>query len=358
MTQNKHKSRLGKGLSALIGAVNHPPVQVYAAAPEGDPGAAVEGRAAGADEVAAVGGVGGEKRRADGGEAGDGAAGLVMIALSDLTPNRFQPRQAMEAEGLEALAASVRANGLMQPIVVRPISRKDGRRDGARDGGGSGGARYEIVAGERRWRAAGLAGLERAPAIVREIDDRTAAEWALIENLQREDLNPMDRASAFRGLSDRFGLTQARIAERVGLDRSTVANLMRLTELEPELQSLVRESRLTLGHAKVLLAMPEGAERRAMGILAAAEQWSVRALEEEVEQARSADKVDLATRMREAETVAPARLDLERQIGEHLGTKVRIVTNAAGNRGRIIVQFYGMDHFDGLMSRFGFELRP
>jgi len=365
MAESRSKSRLGKGLSALLGQQNTlqtgPPVQVFAG------GVDVERRGASGDSASR----GSHTNEGDNNVLGDGAAdlggGLRSAPLSELTPNRFQPRQTVEPGTLEGLAASLRSTGLMQPIVVRPYKGSAARAvvgggvgggAGGGVGGAVGGVRWEIIAGERRWRAAALAGLKVVPVIVRDIDDRSAAEWALIENIQREDLNPMDRAAAFRGLSDRFGLTQAQIAERVGIDRSTVANLIRLTELEAELQSLVRSSRLSAGHAKVLLSLPEGLERLAMGVLAAEEEWSVRTLEERAEAARGVRSAPLTQRTQPAQVgIPPERQELERQIGEHLGTRVRLATNAAGRKGRIIIDFYSVEHFDGLMNLFGFQMR-
>ncbi|MEO0629658.1 MAG: ParB/RepB/Spo0J family partition protein, partial [Planctomycetota bacterium] len=194
-----------------------------------------------------------------------------------MVPNRFQPRSDFAAGGLAELAASIRSEGVMQPILVRPGS-----------GGGSTGGRYELVAGERRWRAAKLAGLETVPAIVRELTDESSAEWALIENVHRQDLNAMERAEAMASLLSRFGMSQTALAEKLGLERPTVANLVRLIELDPPIRELIAAGKLGAGHGKALLGMPEGDRRLRLAERAANEAWSVRRLETEVRNSSSA----------------------------------------------------------------------
>src|SRR5207248_2832206 len=171
----------------------------------------------------------------------DGLSDFHLIAVTAIVPSRFQPRKVMDEGAIARLADSIKRSGLMQPVVVRPA------------GGG-----YELIAGERRWRAAKLAGLVQIPALVREVGDEQAAEWGLVENVQREDLNAMERAWALRDLSQKFGLQQSELADRVGLDRSTVANLIRLTELEPEIADLIAKGKLSAGHGKALLMVPAG----------------------------------------------------------------------------------------------------
>lgn len=281
------------------------------------------------------------------------------IALDDIRPNRFQPRGPIDDEGLRTLAESIRTSGLMQPIAVRPLVSGARGPDATGVGGSGGRESWELVAGERRWRAARLAGLERVPALIVTLADREAAEWAIVENVQREDLNPIDRALAFRRLVESFNLTQAQIAQRVGMDRSTVANTMRLGELEPALQALVRSGALSLGHGKALLAAPPGAGRVKLGEQAAAEGWSVRALEQD---AAGLARVGgsgggEAPAPSDAPARSAAREALERQLSEHLGTKVRIAGSQRGTRGRISLDFYSIEHFDGLMKRLGFEMR-
>jgi ParB family transcriptional regulator, chromosome partitioning protein len=263
------------------------------------------------------------------------------IGLTAIVPSRFQPRKVMDDEAIARLADSIKRSGLMQPVVVRPT--------------GSG---YELIAGERRWRAAKLAGLAAIPALVREVGDEQAAEWGLIENVQREDLNAMERAWALRDLASKFGLQHTELADRVGLDRSTVANLIRLTELESEITDLIAKGKLSAGHGKALLMVPAGPRRIGLAIEAAeSNDVSVRELEmkarltaAEVAKEQGAP----ARQMSQADTARVAGLrDLERQISEHLGTKAFITTNRTGKKGRLVIEFYGIDHFQGVLARMG-----
>ncbi|MFG0285591.1 MAG: ParB/RepB/Spo0J family partition protein [Phycisphaerales bacterium JB039] len=273
-------------------------------------------------------------------EAPASADGLRRIRPGLIDPSPFQPRQRFDEEQLRHLADSIARSGMMQPIVVRP----------------SAGGRFELVAGERRLRAAKLAGLGELPAIVREIDDEGAAELALVENLQREDLNPVERARALRALGDRFNLTHAQIAERIGLERSSVTNLVRLLELESELLEMISHGLLSQGHGKALLGAAPGAPRVKLGARAAREEWSVRRLEQECRDGGGA-KPSKPAPARGGPDRPASLADLERQLGEHLGTKVRIAANSKGDRGRLTVEFYSLDHFDGLMEKMGFVMR-
>lgn len=226
----------------------------------------------------------------------------------------------------------------MQPVVVRPAPGQPGR--------------YELVAGERRWRAAQLLGETTIPAIVRVVDDRTAAEWALIENLQREDLNPMDRAAAFRRLAEDYGLSHQAIADRVGLDRSTVSNLFRLNELDEFTADAVRTNKLSLGHAKALLGCVDPARRAELAATTVRSGWSVRRTEQAVlELARRSAHVPSPTEPPSA--AALQRADLGRRIGEHLGTRVAIEAGKSRGSGRLLVDFYSIEQFEGLLRRMG-----
>ena len=186
---------------------------------------------------------------------------------------------------------------------------------------------------------------------MRDLTDEQAAEWALVENIQREDLNAMDRAHALRALSERFGLTQEELARRVGLERSSVANLLRLTELEPAIGALIAAGKLSQGHGKALLSIPAGEKRERMAKLAAMMQWSVRRLEQEA--AAAAAQKSGGGVAPDASPRAAVLRDLERQIGQHLGTKVAILADRQGKRGRMIIEFYGLDHFEDLLARLG-----
>jgi ParB family chromosome partitioning protein len=267
-----------------------------------------------------------------------------MIPVREIQPNPHQPRQAFDPVALERLAESIKRSGMMQPVIVRPAT------------GGAGA--YKLIAGERRWRAAKMAGLIEVPAVVRNLSDEECAEWALVENVQREDLNAMEKAWAFRALAERFGLTHAQIADRVGLDRSSVANLIRLNDLEEAIKQLIASGRLNAGHGKALLAAPAGAGRAQLAEQAADESWTVRRLE----RAAVALLAGMSDSTRSSGTVGlsparAARLDLEKQLSEHLGTKVTIVTDRGGQRGKMTIEFYGLDHFDGLVARMGFRAR-
>jgi ParB family chromosome partitioning protein len=267
------------------------------------------------------------------------SASPQTVKPDDCIPNKYQPRTNFDDSGLAELADSIRRVGVVQPILVRP-----------RAVGG-----YEIVAGERRWRAAKLAGLAEIPAIVKALTDGEAAEWAVIENVQREDLNAIERGMAMRGLMDRFGLTQAQVAERVGIDRSTVANLIRLIELEPSIRDMIVSGRLSAGHGKALLMAPAGASRAALAEKAASEEWSVRRIERAAAGLAEGSRQAVKPSKQLSSAQAAAIADLERRLGEHLGTKVSIHTDAQGEKGRVVLEFYGLDHFDGLMSRLGFQ---
>lgn len=357
------RRRLGRGLSSLIGEPVEVPIDPPVAdQPRGNSGGGGEkgrgwsgwspdadtgshdplegGRAAGAGAAAGTGADvsdGGSGGGGGGGSGGEGGRGGVVlgIALDRISPCPYQPRSGMDATGLEQLASSIREAGVIQPVVVRHVS----------------GDRFELVAGERRWRAAGIAGLERVPAIVVELSDQEAAQWSLIENLQREDLNPIERAEAFGVLVERFGLTHGEVGERVGLDRSSVANLVRLMELEEPIRALIGSGRLSAGHGKALLSMLDigvgGAERIALAERAARAGWSVRRLEREAGASRKAESTG------GGDARSAIRSDLEKRIGEHLGTRVRIQTRGDGRRGRISIEFYDLDHFETLLSTMG-----
>ena len=275
------------------------------------------------------------------------ADGIRMLALDEIQPNPRQPRQHFDEEALRALAKSIKTSGLMQPIVVRP----------ARAGGAPGSGGYQLIAGERRWRAAQIAGLSRIPAVVRTIDDRVAAELSLVENLQREDLNPMERAEAFRRLIDEFGLTHSDVAERVGLDRTSVTNHLRLNELDEFTKDAVRAARLSLGHAKALLAITNIEARGGMAARAVREEWSVRELERQVKQTQPAR--DGAPGPHDAKSkgvgTTPHMADLQKRLAAHLGTKVQLRAGRTKGSGTLIIEFYTLDQFEGLMRRMQFE---
>lgn len=268
-------------------------------------------------------------------------AGLVYLSVHVIQPNRHQPRQHFDQTALQQLADSIRAEGLIQPIVVRPLSQPDVQ------------ATHELVAGERRWRAAQLAGLEVLPAIVRELDDQQMAEWALIENLQREDLNPIERAEAFQHLIDRFGFSHEQVASRVGVDRSTVSNLLRLLMLSEPVRQLVQAGRLSMGQARALAAVSDKQLQLTLANQAIRQEWSVRKIEQAVRAAIEGQP--------DTGPIAPAKArtghlrDLEEQIGQQLNTRVRIRPGRKKGSGTLSIEFYSLDQFDAMLAALGVQ---
>jgi ParB family chromosome partitioning protein len=269
---------------------------------------------------------------------------IALVPIDSIEPNRFQPRRAFDESQLAELAASIRTAGVIQPILVRP---------------GTQSGRYELVAGERRWRAGKIAGLKNIPAVISKLSDEQSAEWALVENIQRSDLTPMERAWAIRGLCERFGLSHAQVGEKLGIDRTSAANLARLTDLEQDVRDLLDANQLSVGHGKVLLSAPAGAVRVGLARQAATQGWSVRRLEQAITRANDAAKGDAPAVVigEPAKAKALALRELEKQLGDHLSTSVRIRASAGGKRGSIVVKFFDLDHFDGLMSKMGFSLK-
>lgn len=276
---------------------------------------------------------------------------IVRISIGSIAPGRFQPRKKFDEHALQTLSESIKIAGVMQPVLVRPAAA------------GAPGATitYELVAGERRWRAASMAGLVEIPAVVVQLTDADAAQWGLIENLQREDLGTMERAQALAALAREFGLVHAQIAERVGLDRSTVTNLIRLTELEASITSLIDGGRLSAGHGKALLGVAPGLQRVKLAEKAALGGWSVRRLEQVAVAAASDEGSGGAPELSalSSDELIKARArdltirEIERRLQEHLGTKVSIKTDRSGTRGRVTLRFYGLDQFEGLLARIG-----
>lgn len=273
-------------------------------------------------------------------QTGGGGVAVHEVEVGLIDPSRFQPRRVFDESSIEQLASSIKRSGLMQPVIVR-----------------SAGDRFELVAGERRWRAAKAAGLDRIPALVRDLDDELAAEWGLVENIQREDLNPMERAHGLRSLSERFGLGHAELGERLGIDRSTVANLIRLTDLEKKIQDRVSAGELSMGHARALLGAPSGEVRMRLAERVIAQDLSVRATEAACRDAANeggggggdAAQPTNATQTQRQAVVA----DIEKRISSALGTKASVRMGAKGNRGRLVLEFYDLEHFEDLMRRMG-----
>ena len=265
---------------------------------------------------------------------------LLHIDVARISPSPFQPRREFEESELNTLAESIRESGLLQPIVVRP-----GKTPGD----------YELIAGERRWRASQIVGLTTLPAIVQDVDDETAAGLALIENLQRSDLNPIERADALKALQQRFGLTQQQIAERVKLERSTVANLIRLAELDPELRGMVASGKLSAGHARALLSHPAGQTRTELAIRCVNERWTVRDIERYTQSKQPAQGPANSHPNSRGTAEQNAELaDLQKRLSQHMETKVSIKTNSKGEKGELVIAFYSIEDFDNLLGKLGF----
>lgn len=251
------------------------------------------------------------------------------VLVSAVHPNPFQPRREFNEEELAQLASSIKENGLLQPVVVRPA----GNRPGA--------DRWELVAGERRWRAVTRLGWKDVPALVREVDDRTLLVLALVENLQRSGLNAIEEAQGYQQLVDEFGLSQQKVADAVGRDRSTIANTLRLLQLPASVRRLLEDGSLTAGHARALLGLDEGSRMAELARQAAEQGWSVRETESRVRKSRPEKKA--ATRKKEED---PAQKELEMELERALGTQVRIRRVRGGLKGRIEVSFYDADDFE------------
>jgi ParB family chromosome partitioning protein len=278
-------------------------------------------------------------------ESTGGGGELLSIPVGSIEPNPHQPRQHFDEESLAELAASIRDVGVLQPLLVRPL----------------GDARYQLVAGERRWRAARRAGVDVVPALVRDATDVASAEQALIENLHREDLSPLEEAAAYQQLVEDFGLTHEVLAGRVGKSRSAVSNTLRLLTLPPAIQQLLAEGRLSAGHAKALLTTPDRSFQEQLARRAAAEGWSVRAVEEAVRdrggQPANGDAPTPSTITADpAPASAPAGklrppglLELEQLLAEHLDTRVTVAMSRS--RGKIVVEFADLADLERIYRR-------
>ncbi len=306
--------RLGRGLSSLIEASTKPsiPNNIQTNIPD-------EALASGATEQAIA----------------------VLVAVASVTPSRHQPRKHFDEARLNELADSMRIHGVLQPIVVRRTA--------------AGG--FELVAGERRWRAAKLAGITEIPAVVRSLDERASAEIAIVENLQREDLSPLERARAFSALAEQFSLSHQQVAERVGVERATVTNTLRLLDLEPEIAEMVQTGRLSQGHAKALLSVQASVERVRLAHQCSREGWSVRETERRCSGQRDSVTAPAhgAGVQAEGGSSEVIRLDLERRLSSVLGTRVEVRTSRSGASGKLVLSFFDLEQLDGLLRRLGVE---
>lgn len=266
-------------------------------------------------------------------------AALRELSVSQIDPNPHQPREYFDEEALVSLTASIRELGVLQPVLVRPL----------------GGDRFELIAGERRWRAAKRAGLQAIPAVVREVDDTASLEQAVVENLHRQDLNPLEEAAAYQQLIEDFKLSHDDVARRVGKSRSAVSNTLRLFQLPPSIQRLVAETQLSAGHARALLGTPDRAFQEALARRAVADQLSVREVEEAVRARGGAPLAEGADATPDSGKGAgasptgsrlrpPGMLELEELLSDRLDTRVRV--SMGSKRGKVTIEFATLEDLE------------
>jgi ParB family transcriptional regulator, chromosome partitioning protein len=308
--------RLGRGLSSLI-SVSDVPVERTIAPTAASPSAAPPTNSV-ADQTP--------------------PKAVLDIPVGSIAPNPHQPRRSIDEATLNDLANSIRASGVIQPIVVRRLS------DGS----------YQLIAGERRWRASQKAGLTTIPAIVREVDGFTQAQMALVENIQREDLNPIDRATGYRTLINQLGLTQQELATRLGEERGTIGHFLRLLDLHPTVQESVRTGQLSLGHAKLLAGVQDHAEQQRLAQMTVSQGLSMRNLERLIEGSATNKKVD-RTKIEHGNSMH--LLDLEKSIARQIGMRVQVHSSPKSKgKGRLVIHYANLDQFDDLMGRLNVKL--
>jgi ParB family chromosome partitioning protein len=267
-------------------------------------------------------------------------ASLKEIKVDDIQPNPYQVRSIWNEQELLELAKSIKANGVIQPIIVRHIGSSS---TGLPQAG------YQLIAGERRWRACKLAGIETVPAIVREVNDDKMLELALVENIHRTDLNPIERANAYQKYINTLSLTQSQAGDRLGEDRSVIANYLRLLDLPTEIKQMLIDNQLTMGHARAILALPTDELRRKLANRAMAGRLSVREIERLVRMHITADEKQPKTaRIRSAHIQ-----DLESRLSKELGTNVSIETRKKGKCGKIVIEFHSLEEFDRIIQQIG-----
>jgi ParB family chromosome partitioning protein len=300
MSIDRRKSRLGRGLDSLLSvSVAEEPMQLDA----------LDRMPAQTDDV---------------------PRGTPLdLPLDQIVPNPRQPRRDFDETTLAELAESIRVNGIIQPIVVRPV----------------GPHRYELIAGERRFRASRLAGLTTIPALLKSVDDLTQAQLALVENIQREDLNPVDRALGYQTLLTELGLTQAELAARLGEERTGITNHLRLLDLATPVRDLVRSGQLSLGHAKVLAGLSDADEQLRLAQIVAGQGLSVRNLERLLSEAPK--------NRPEKPKPSPHIKELETTMTRSLGMRVQVRSGTNKTRGRVVIHYGNLDQFDALCSKLG-----
>jgi len=305
MATNKRKG-LGRGLDALLG------------------GAASKGQQPAATVAEAIETVTSSNPGHDG--------QLMELPVEFIQRGKYQPRRDMNPEALQELADSIKAQGVMQPIVVRPV----------------GDNRYEIIAGERRWRATQLAQLDKIPVVVRDVTDEAAIAMALIENIQREDLNPMEEAFALKRLQDEFELTHQEVAEAVGKSRTTVTNLLRLIALCDEVKKLLENGDIEMGHARALLTLSVDQQKQVANQVIA-RSLSVRQTEALVRRLQEESK-----QTKPAPVVSPDLKNLEEGLAEKIGVPV-IINHTAKGAGKLVLKYNNLDELDGILAHLGYE---
>lgn len=299
------KKALGKGLSALIPDIYVKAKQADSAAP------AVEKKA---ETAAALGGL------------------LEMVPIAKIQPNRDQPRKVFDPEAIEDLAASIKEKGILQPVVVKKM----------------GADRYELICGERRLRAATLCGLDKIPAVVKDLAPADFLEWALIENIQRQDLNPIEEAEAYNKLAEDHMISQDEVAKRVGKKRTTVTNTVRLLRLPQDIRTWIAEGRITAGHARALLGLLTPEHQRQIAKRIVEENLSVRQVEALVSRS-SAHK----RHAKKARNLSPEIVDLEHRVARQLGAQVKLYPKKNMKQGRIEIHYYSLDELDAVLERLG-----
>tara|TARA_B110000037_G_scaffold20515_2_gene22128 strand:+ start:1108 stop:1977 length:870 start_codon:yes stop_codon:yes gene_type:complete len=256
--------------------------------------------------------------------------GLAEIPVEWIQPGKYQPRRIIDDEALQELAASIRAQGVMQPIVLRSVGEN----------------RYEIIAGERRWRATQLAGLDKIPCVIKEVNDEAAVAMSLIENIQREDLNPMEEALALQRLIEEFDLTHQQVAEAVGKSRAAVSNFLRLINLAPEVTQMLVHGDIEMGHARALLSLTNDQQGKLAREIASSG-LNVRQAEALVRKLTSVEKP-----VSQAKKVDSDTKQLENRLSSNLGQPVEIKHTIKG-RGKLVIKYNSLDELDGVLSRFG-----
>ncbi len=306
--QIPQKSRLGRGLSSLMNMSQ--PVMVELPAP-GTPAAPAT-----AEIIAPL------------------PLGVSVLEVSPdrIVPNPHQPRREFDEPSLKALAESIRTTGLIQPVVARATNE----------------GTYELIAGERRWRASKLAGLAALPVIVRNVDPVMQAQMALVENIQRQDLNPVDRAMAYKALLDNLGLTQVELADRLGEDRTVISHYLRLIDLAPAVQSMIVGGQLSMSHARLLAGVSDPVEQTRLARLVVSQELNIRNLERLINTPAVPASTPQAALSSSAHIV-----DLERNLSRNLGMRVQVKVAPGKKRGRLILHYASLDQFDDLMSKLG-----